>query len=417
MEDMKDAILSSLGDAAQLEQLYRTDRPGFKRAFNSLSPEIRNQPLAAFWNARLNFTREEGISWGNTKELVLVLLTALVAGFIARLPHMLKLDEELFYSRNIGFILFPALITYFAWKNKLPAARIVFIAAATLAGLLYINLLPNNNSSDTLVLACIHLVLFLWSLLGMAFVRRIGQPLRRIGFLEYNGDLVVMTTLIVIAGGIMTGVTIGLFSLIGLNIEEFWFQNIVVFGLPAAPIFGSYLTRTNPQLVGKVSPVIARIFSPLVLVMLVVYLVAMAWLGKDPYNDREFLLVFNGLLIGVMAIIFFSVASFSRGNRYPAETWVLFFLSVVTILVNGIALSAILFRISEWGITPNRAAVLGSNLLILVNLVWVAAQLLRVLRQKTDVTGVGLAIGRFLPVYAAWTVIVTFLFPLLFGFR
>lgn len=417
MEDMKDAILSSLGDAAQLEQLYRTDRPGFKRAFNSLSPEIRNQPLAAFWNARLNFTREEGISWGNTKELVLVLLTALVAGFIARLPHMLKLDEELFYSRNIGFILFPALITYFAWKNKLPAARIVFIAAATLAGLLYINLLPINPSSDTLVLACIHLVLFLWSLLGMAFVRRIGQPLRRIGFLEYNGDLVVMTTLIVIAGGIMTGVTIGLFSLIGLNIEEFWFQNIVVFGLPAAPIFGSYLTRTNPQLVGKVSPVIARIFSPLVLVMLVVYLVAMAWLGKDPYNDREFLLVFNGLLIGVMAIIFFSVASFSRGNRYPAETWVLFFLSVVTILVNGIALSAILFRISEWGITPNRAAVLGSNLLILVNLVWVAAQLLRVLRQKTDVTGVGLAIGRFLPVYAAWTVIVTFLFPLLFGFR
>lgn len=417
MEDMKDAILSSLGDAAQLEQLYRTDRPGFKRAFNSLSPEIRNQPLAAFWNARLNFTREEGISWGNTKELVLVLLTALVAGFIARLPHMLKLEEELFYSRNIGFILFPALITYFAWKNKLPAARIVFIAAATLAGLLYINLLPINPSSDTLVLACIHLVLFLWSLLGMAFVRRIGQPLRRIGFLEYNGDLVVMTTLIVIAGGIMTGVTIGLFSLIGLNIEEFWFQNIVVFGLPAAPIFGSYLTRTNPQLVGKVSPVIARIFSPLVLVMLVVYLVAMAWLGKDPYNDREFLLVFNGLLIGVMAIIFFSVASFSRGNRYPAETWVLFFLSVVTILVNGIALSAILFRISEWGITPNRAAVLGSNLLILVNLVWVAAQLLRVLRQKTDVTGVGLAIGRFLPVYAAWTVIVTFLFPLLFGFR
>ncbi|UJH92133.1 hypothetical protein LZ575_06015 [Antarcticibacterium sp. 1MA-6-2] len=107
---------------------------------------------------------------------------------------------------------------------------------------------------------------------------------------------------------IMTGITIGLFSLIGINIEQFYFEYVVVFGLPAIPILGTYLTQTNPHLVGKISPVIARIFSPLVLVMLVIYLVAMLYSGKDPYNDREFLLIFNVLLIGVMAIIFFSVA-------------------------------------------------------------------------------------------------------------
>src|SRR5690606_32941994 len=131
---------------------------------------------------------------------------------------------------------------------------------------------------------------------------------KRLGFLKYNGDLIVITTLIMIAGGIMSGVTIGLFSLIGFDNKEFYIENIVFFVLPAAPIIGTYLAQTNPQLVGKVSPVIAKIFSPLVLVMLVIYLIAMIYSGKNLYNDREFLLIFNALLIGVLAIIFFSVA-------------------------------------------------------------------------------------------------------------
>jgi NADH:ubiquinone oxidoreductase subunit K len=226
-----------------------------------------------------------------------------------------------------------------------------------------------------------------------------------------------MTTLIVIAGAILTGVTIGLFSLIELKIEKFYFDYIVKFALPAAPILGTYLTQTNPQLVGKVSPVIARIFSPLVLVMLVIYLVAIIYSGKDPYNDRDFLIIFNALLVGVMAIIFFSIAGTSRSTQNITETWILFLLSVVTIIVNGIALSAILFRISEWGITPNRAAVLGSNVLILINLLIIAVQLERVIVKKAKITEVGKIISFFLPVYSVWAAIVTFIFPLIFGFK
>ena len=91
-------------------------------------------------------------------------------------------------------------------------------------------------------------------------------------------------------------------------------------------------------------------------------------------------------------------------------------LSAVTIIVNGIALSAIMFRISEWGITPNRAAVLGGNVLILINLVLVTAQLFRVLSRKTNIPAVGNSIAFYLPVYFVWTIVVTFIFPLLFGF-
>ncbi|GAB3961477.1 DUF4153 domain-containing protein [Spirosoma harenae] len=414
---MKNEILAHINEPGQLEKLYRANKAPFKRAFNALYPELKGNSLADFWNERLSYESDE-LSWGTSRELRFVIIAVFVAGIIAKLPAFLGIDQEFFYSRNIGFIVFPALSAYFAWKNNASTRSIALIVGAILVGIVFINFLPNNKKSDTLVLSCIHLALFLWSVLGFAFVgdtRHTEE--KRLGYLRYNGDLVVMTGLILIAGGIMTGITVGLFQLIGLDIRTFYVENIVVFGLPAAPIVGTYLTQANPQLVGKVSPVIAKLFSPLVLVMLAIYLVAIIYSGKDPYNDREFLLMFNALLVGVMAIIFFSVAETSKTVKSLPEVWILALLSVLTILVNGIALSAILFRISEWGITPNRLAVLGSNVLILINLLLVTAKLFKVLSKRATINEVGKAIAYYLPVYVLWAIIVTFLFPFLFGFK
>ncbi len=414
---MKEEILSNLQNPVQLETLYRKDRSGFKQSFNQLYPDLQDQLIAGYWHARLNEPKE-AISWGSRKEFMVVMSLALVAGLIAKIPNFTGLDEEFFFSRNIGFIVFPALVAYFAWKNNLASSLITWLAVSMVTGLVFINSLPVNENSDTQILSNIHLLLFLYSVLGVAFVGGFKAPIhQRINYLKYNGDLAVMTTLMLIACGIMTAVTFGLFSLIGWNITPFFEQYLLVFGLPAVPIFATYLIQTNPQLVGKVSPVIAKIFSPLVLVMLLVYLTAIVFSGKDPYRDREFLIMFNFLLIGVMAIIFFSVAEAAKGNTGKFERWVLFLLSIVTIAVNAIALSAILFRINEWGITPNRLAVLGGNVLILINLLLVMVQLNKVLKQKAEISSVGNVIAQYLPIYALWTIVVTFLFPFLFGFE
>jgi hypothetical protein len=416
---MKDEIIAHLNEPVQLEKLYRTNKGTFKRAFGTLYPELKGNTLADFWNERLKYESDE-INWGTRSELLFVIIASLVAGFIAKLPEIFHINEEYFYPRHIGFIIFPMLSAYFIRKNELAPDKIALIAIPTLIGLIFINLFPdvNVNQSDTLVLSCIHLVLFLWALLGLAFVGETkNNTEKRLSYLRYNGDLIVMTTLILIAGAIMTGITIGLFNLIGFKIETYYFQYVGIFGLTAAPIVGTYLTQANPQLVGKVSPVIAKIFSPLVLVMLVIYLTAIVYSGKDPYNDRDFLLIFNALLIGVMAIIFFSVAESSKTSKSQAEIWILFLLSAMTILVNGIALSAILFRISEGGLTPNRTAVLGGNVLILINLLLVTAQLYKAVARKGDINGVGKVMASYLPIYVLWTIIVVFIFPFLFGFK
>src|SRR5688572_6789493 len=244
---MKDEILTHINDPRHLEKIYRSNKSNFKRAFSALYPELKGNTLADFWNERLNFETEE-INWGSRREFIFLVIASMVAGLIAKLPSFLPISEEYFYPRNIGFVLFPILCGFFAWQNKLSGRKIGLITVTMLVGLLFINFLPNDSESDTLILSCIHLLLLLWALLGVAFVGDVKNTVeKRLGYLRYNGDLIVMTTLIVIAGGIMSAVTIGLFSLIGFQIESFYFENVVVFGLPAAPILGTYLTQANPH--------------------------------------------------------------------------------------------------------------------------------------------------------------------------
>ena len=414
---MIEQIKSNLDNPNQLEKLYRDNKSTFKKEFNSLYPDIKENTSAQIWNERLNFESEE-IYWGTKNELLFVIIASFIAGFIAKLPQFFNFLPEYFYPRNIAFVVFPLLIAYFAWKQNTPAKKNVIASLAILISVLFINILPDNNQSDTLILACIHLPLFLWAILGFTFLSKdIKDNQRRLDFLRYNGDLVVMTTIILIAGGLFTMLTINLFRLIDIPIEEFYFKNIGIWGLAAAPIVGTFLVQTNPQLVNKVSPVIAKIFTPLVLVTLVIYLIAVIYTGKDPYNDREFLLIFNMLLIGVMAIIFFSIAESSKISGNKITTLMLFVLSFVTIIVNGIALSAIIFRISEWGITPNRLAVLGSNIFIISNLLFMSYRLYKALKDNNEIEKVGNSIALFLPFYSLWTMVVTFAFPLIFNFK
>lgn len=406
-------IIDHIRDAAVLEQMYRENKVLFKQQFDELYPSLKGDPIADAWEARLHYAPSAEISWGSQRELIIVIFGALLAGIFAKFPHLLHINEEFFYPRNIGFIFFPVLTAYFLWKNKAEVKKWLFAFGAIFVSVLYINLLPVDSKSDTLMLACIHLPLFLWAVMGYGFGMKNNS---RVDYLRYNGDLIVMSTIILIAGGLMSGITIALFNLIGYDIAEVYMENVGLFGAAAVPILATYLVQKNPQLVDKVSPVVARIFSPIVLIMLTIYLTAVFVSNKDPYNDREFLLLFNLLLIGVLAIIFFAVSEMSRSGASSFGKNVLFLLSIVTIVVNSIALSAILFRLQD-GLTPNRLAVLGGNILFLIVLILITAKLFKAAFKNGNILEVDAVISTFLPVFAAWTAVVVFLLPLLFRFN
>jgi len=413
---MRDKILNHINDAEQLEKLYRSDSSTFKEKFLLLFPEIKEEKLAQYWHARFAYNKSE-ISWGKKNDWVFVIVASLLAGLIAKIPAIFNIKPEFFYTRNVGFIVFPALASYFIWKRNAPIPRILFTATAFMIAAVYMNLLPDLPNNDTIILACLHLPFLLWALMGINYI---GLDLRnnesRLDFLRFNGDFLILSGILVIIGALFTAIVIGLFKAIGIKIEEFYFNYLAVFAGAALPIMSTFITQSNPSLVNKVSPVIAKITSPMVLMMLLIYLGAVLFSDKDPYNDRNFLLIFNVLLLGVMAIILFSLAENSKDHENPWSLMILFALSLLTLVVNGIAFTAILFRISEWGITPNRLAILGANFLMLANLVFIAFRLFNRVVRKDEKSKVENAIANFLPIYIFWAMVVVFVFPLLFNF-
>ncbi len=414
---MLEEIKSNLNNPEALERLYRSDRKAFESAFEKIYPSIESTESARFWKARLEYGRTVAPA---RKEIAAMIITGLITVILIKIPDLFGFDVKtsFFYERNAAIIVFLGLTLFTIMVTKIEnRSGFIFTALAFLVPLIYINLLPAGKSASV-NLAYIHLPLLMWCIFGIVFT---GFDLRdkekRIGFIRYNGDLAIIYALIAIAGMLLTMITIGLFQAIGIKIEKFYMNYIVVAGAAAAPIVSAFIIRNYSALTNKIAPLIATIFSPLVLLTLIVYLATIFITGKDPYNDREFLLIFNIMLIGVMGIIVFSVTETSLIRNQKLNTSVLLALSVITILIDLIAISAIFYRLGQFGITPNRLAIMVSNLLILINLIFIMTGLFRILFRKGEFRSVELSVANFLPVYLIWIIIVIFGFPVFFGMQ
>ena len=413
---MENEIKININNPKQLEKLYRDHKGAFIIAFNNIYQDLRNEPAAQAWNERLNY-KDEQITWGSKNEIIFIVVAAFVGGLIAKMPSFLGIEYDVYISKNIGFVVFPILTAYFIWKQQLSMTKLVLPLILFIASAIFMNSLPYNEKSATFILSTIHLPIFLWAILGYAFIGGdLNNNQKKIAFLKYNGNFIVMTGLIFISGMFFTGITLALFELLKMDIQTFYFEQIAVWALAAMPMLSTYLIQNNPDLVNKISPTIAKIFTPIVFVTLLVFLIALFYNGKNIYNDRNFLLVFNAVLIGVMAIILFSLTEATNNTRSKFNLIILFGLALLTIIANAIALSAISFRLSEFGISPNRLAVLGTNLLIFIHLLFVSYGLFKNLKGKASIQDVEGDIALFIPVYAVWAAFVTFAIPFIFKF-
>jgi hypothetical protein len=413
---MEDSIQQNINNPAELERLYRNSPAQFETAFLHIYPSLAHYPVAETWRQRLTYQKSSSFNWGSSHEIRWVLLLAFVSGCIAQLPFWFNWSTEEFFTRNIPFVVFPALLVYFAIKKEVSIRQLVLPALLIVFAAVYVNCIPYNSISQTSQLSSVHLPFFLWTVAGFIFAgASVKKPSGTIQYLQHNGNWLVISAIMVLSAFLFTAISVALFEVIGINLVSFYQKYVLVWVLAAFPMIATYLVLNNPQLVNRISPLIAGIFTPIVLCTLFVFLLALAFSSKNIYTDRNFLMIFNLVLIGVMAIIFFSLTS-SRQHHRSCLHYLQTLLSVLALIANVIALSAIIFRLSSFGFTPNRVAVLGANLLIFIHLALISFQLIKSLQPNGDIEKVEESIVRFLPVYSVWTGTVVFVFPLLFHF-
>lgn len=419
---MQDKIKINIHLPEELEKLYRSDSQKFETGFKEIYAEFENDDLVNFWRIRLAYDKAgERIKSFQWADIALLIATCLITSFFIKLPDLFtgKLPDYQFYQKNAGIIVLFGLSIFAFWTNKITdPKKIAFIVTAFIVTALYINLLPSDPLSQSLNLAFIHLPILMWFVYGIVYINfDMKDKRKRIDYIIYNGDVAVLGAVILAAGGILAVITVGLFSAIGISIERFYMEYVAICGVASAPVVATYIIQNFPTFTNKIAPIIAKIFSPLVLVTLVIYVFTLAVSGKNPYNSRDILIIFNLMLLGVMAIIIFSISEISIYKKQRFNEMILFILSGITLIIDLVALSAIFYRLNAYGITPNRIAVLVSNLLISGNLVLIMMDLYRVNFRKAMIGEVEFTISKYLPLYAIYAFFIVFGFPLIFSLR
>jgi hypothetical protein len=187
-------------------------------------------------------------------------------------------------------------------------------------------------------------------------------------------------------------------------------------GAAGAVLVASWLVEAKQSVIENMAPVLTRLFTPLFAALLVTFLGTLMLTGRGVDIERNMLLVFDLLLVLVLALLLYSVSA--RDLRSPPGAFDVMQVVLVAsaLLADAVALWAIGARITEFGFSPNRVAVLGMNVILLVNLTWSALLYIRFLRGRGSFTALERWQTNYLPVYAAWAAVVVIVFPPLFGY-
>lgn len=363
-----------------------------------------------------------GAAW-NVEATVAVAL-AVVAAIAFKVPELFGLhldaDQEIdsFYWRNMGFFALPFLAGFFAWKRALAPGQRLRLVVPFAAGLLVINLFPFRPGGHTELLSSLHILIALWLVVGYAYAAGDWRDHnRRMNFIRFSGEWFIYYALIALGGGVLMLITTFIFQAIGLNAEAFLVTWVLPCGALGAVIIAAWLVEAKQSVIENMAPVLTMIFTPLFTLALAIFLFTVLWTGRGIDLEREVLIGFDLLLVLVVGLIVYAISARDPQKAPGFFDALQLVLVVCALVVDALALWAILARISDFGFSPNRVAALGENLILVVNLAWAAVLYWRFLKGRAGFAAVERWQTAYLPVYAAWASIVVVLFPLVFWFE
>ncbi len=326
-------------------------------------------------------------------------------------------DDGPFYATNFSLFTLPWLAGFLAWRRQAPRRLIAVIAGLFVLGAVAANVYRLDNDSQSLVITTIHLPIALWLVVGLAYVADDWRSSRRqMDFIRFTGEVFVYFVLIALGGGVLMAFMFGTFEAIGVKPETFISQWLMPCGVMAAVVVAGWLVEAKQSVVENIAPVLTRLFTPLFTAVLLAFLIAVGVTSSRIDVEREALILFDLLLVVVLGLLLYSISA--RDPLAPPGMFDKLQLALVfsALAIDALVLLEITGRITEFGTTPNKAAALGENVILLANLAGSALLLLRFIRRQGTFAALELWQTRYLPVYAGWAWVVVLLFPPVFNF-
>ncbi|RJQ80313.1 hypothetical protein D5S17_07540 [Pseudonocardiaceae bacterium YIM PH 21723] len=423
VEELEDHLRGSIeelvGSGLQPDEafLVAVKRMG---ALDELSREFAREHSDRLWKQLVITEADPATGSGARRDLLVMIGCATGAALSFKAPELfgMVIDRNpTFYLPNLSLLILPWLAGFLAYRRRASTAVIGALVALFALGAVAANAYSFTEQSQSLVLTCIHLPIALWLAVGLAYIADdLRSPRRRMDFVRFTGEWFIYTVLLCLGGGVLTAFVAGIFTAIGISPENFIGLWLVPCGGAAAVVVAAWLVEAKQSVVENLAPVLTKLFTPLFTVVLLTFLVTAVAIGAGIHVERETLILFDLLLVVVLALLLYSISA--RDPLAPPALFdtVQLVLVVSALAIDVLVLLAITGRITEFGATPNKAAALGENVILLINLAWSAWLAFGLVRKRKPFATLERWQTTYLPVFAGWAWLVVLVFPPLFSF-
>lgn len=439
--DYQQLLREASGDPARLEQAYQELSAGsgsdkFAEAVHAVYAEHPDNLLFAAWHHRLAQSAQvvivRQVPW--LFALAAALVNGLLLWWLSDAPqwmiHVQGNNTMPYFVLAWGPLAGVFVLAYLAHAGAL-TWRLWGVLSAALAvlglwGLSAYSLVDGFALQEQyLILAAMHLPVLAWTLVGIGLLHGLGRAESRFAFLLKSLELYILGGLFLSALGVLSMVTLSLFLALGIDLAP-WVQRMLIAGggglVPVLAVTVGYDATRLPEQqsfdsgLSRLLALLLRLFLPLTLAVLVVYIGFVPFYFWRPFENRDVLITYNAMLFAVLALLLgvtpISAANLGQGQ----ERWLrrgIVAVAVLAGLVSLYALTAITYRTVLEGLTPNRVAFIGWNV---INTLLLGALVVGQVRRNaaTWLPGVHQVFGAGCLLYALWSASVIFGLPLLF---
>lgn len=442
-----DTVSALAEDAEQLEQVYHTalkagETDAFKQAIDDNHMTAPDNLLYAAWFYRFKYSAARAASFAVAWSWVipLAVINGLLFWWLSDERYMIQIESTrlgatadflpaiflLAAPLSAAFVLmYLTVVGRKRWRLSALLGSIL-VAAGAYVLLTYPQAGTRPFQEQYLTLMVIHLPLLAWAGVGAFLIAEHRDPANRFTFLIKSLEVFIMGGLFVIAGGLFTAITVGLFAALNVDFPEL-VQRLFIAGggglIPVVAVAVIYNPTVPPaeqafdEGLSKLVALLMRILLPLTLLVLLVYLAFIPFNFREPFDNRDVLIIYNGMLFAVIALLV-GATPVSLANISPrVGRWLrlgIIAVAALALIVSLYALAAILYRTALDRLTPNRLTFIGWNV---INIGLLLLVLLFQARVKAErwLQGLFRAYSAGTVAYTVWTLVVVLAIPWVFG--
>ncbi|WP_028329561.1 hypothetical protein [Brachyspira alvinipulli] len=246
-------------------------------------------------------------------------------------------------------------------------------------------------------------------------------------FFTFSADILIFAGLI--AGivstvfGIFAAIVIFLIKDIISSLDEKIIFKLILLSISfLSSIFPFLVYIVYKNMKTNISIYLSRILMPFSLLFIFILLILLLMPDIRPYDNRATFILYN-IMLAIIVLNMFFIRIDYKSSIFTKAVYLV--LPIIAIIFDILVLTSSLYRLIEYGISPNKITLIGTNLVMLGNLIFITffniKSILIIFKKSDNIPNIkDITIGDtksvfYIYIYGAWAFIVCFIIPVLYA--